>query len=170
MRLRDSKPGSGLRRSGRSGRGSRGSRGSLGRNALGDHALAAASATSTAAADGLAAAAAFAAAADDLAATAATLTAAGGLSATAAALAGSRGSLAVAAIPTVVAQQAAVATGTMVATVATSTAVAAVSGHGARVTAHEGDRDQREEHSDSKSEKTLHYFSPVRGSKRSVRS
>ena len=117
------------------------------------------------AADDLATAAARAAAFDGrrftTAAAAARLTGRSGLAA--ARLTGSRSSLAVATV-LLVAEEAAVAAVLLVvaeeAAVATSTAMAAVAGDGARVTADEGDGNQRDEHGKTETEKTLHRIPP----------
>jgi hypothetical protein len=160
-----------------SGRGSRSlvdNRSNLGRHALGhDHALATAVATGAAAADNLAAAAA-AAAAHDLAAAAAIaghLAARAAVAGSLAARAAVSGNLTVA--TTVLTEQATTVAplaatvaplaamagmelGEQAATMATATTMAAVAGHRAAVTANEGDGNQREEHRERETEKTLH--------------
>jgi len=122
-------------------RGSRGSRSNLGWNAFRDHCLAAACAAGTTA----------------VSTTAVSTTAAGtGLAATAFA---SWGSFAVA---TVLATVATLATLVVLLSMAALAAMATVASNSTRVTADEGDGNQCKEHSNCKSEKTLHHIPPVR--------
>ncbi|MFM8708995.1 MAG: hypothetical protein ACKOHK_13195 [Planctomycetia bacterium] len=59
---------------------------------------------------------------------------------------------------------------TTVATVGASATVAAVAGNGTRITAHEGDGDESNEHGETESEKTLHHIPPDENIERVVRS
>ena len=159
---------------GRSSRGGGSSRSGLGRHALGDHALTTAGTAHAATLDGSAFAAARAATLDGSAFAAARAATLDGSSVTARAALFGGGSLSAVALPSLVAgQQAAVALlgvvlGEQTAVAPTAT-VAAVTGHRARVTADEGDGDEREEHRNCKTEEPLHHRPPLGETERVVR-